>query len=283
MAKTVLKEARDSSIKSKRQTLAAPQAAQPLEVFEEGDYRRVNIDDIEPNPDQPRKHFNKDRLQELAQSIKERGVLQPVIIEKGKGKTWMLAAGERRFRAAKLAGLNKIPAIITTKGDPAVVAIIENVQREDLNPIEEAEGYGRLVSEYNYTQKDLVEKIGKSKTRISSSLSLNKLPEEIKKEARTSSNYPRRLLEEIAKLKTPEEMIRLFKTVKDRSLKSDQVRKITSKRSVRTPAAIVSDRANTLLGALGKLDLGTIEQSEKLVLIGILQDLRNKLQKILDS
>ena len=136
---------------------------------------------VDPKSDQPRKYFNKESLEELANSIKENGLLQPILVrEYGEGR-YQIIAGERRFRASKLAGLTEIPAIILDKSDRAVaeIALIENIQREDLTPVEEAMAYKSLRDEYNLTQEELSDKIGKSRSTIANTLRLLDLPEEI--------------------------------------------------------------------------------------------------------
>ncbi len=136
---------------------------------------------VDPKGDQPRKYFDKDSLEELANSIRENGLLQPILVrEYGEGR-YQIIAGERRFRASKLAELAEIPAIVLDKSDRAVaeIALIENIQREDLNPIEEAMAYRSLAREYDMTQEELSEKIGKSRSAIANTMRLLELPEEI--------------------------------------------------------------------------------------------------------
>ena len=136
---------------------------------------------IDPKSDQPRKNFDKQSLEELASSIRENGLLQPIIVrEYGEGR-YQIIAGERRFRASKLAELTEIPAIIMNKDDrkAAEIALIENVQREDLNPIEEAMGFRALQEEYGLTQEELSSRIGKSRSAIANATRLLDLPEEI--------------------------------------------------------------------------------------------------------
>ena len=132
----------------------------------------VSMDLIHPNPEQPRKHFSEEELEDLKKSIAEYGVLQPVIVKKDNTGGYFLIAGERRFRAAKLAGLSKIPAVIKdfSDRDAAVIAVVENVQREDLSFIEEAWAYKKLLDEYGLTQGELASKIGKKQSTISNKL-----------------------------------------------------------------------------------------------------------------
>ena len=136
---------------------------------------------VDPKSDQPRKYFDKDALEELSESIKENGLLQPILVrEYGEGR-YQIIAGERRFRACKLAELTEIPAIVLDRDDKAAaqIALIENIQREDLNPLEEAMAYRALKEEYDMTQEELSERIGKSRSAIANSLRLLDLPDEI--------------------------------------------------------------------------------------------------------
>lgn len=187
------------------------------EQFVEGTFLRIEINQISPDPDQPRKYFNPERLSELSKSIKQNGVLQPILVRRdSKAKIW-LVAGERRYRAAQLAGLDVIPATLTT-GDPIEIALIENIQRENLKPVEEAEALARLMNHHKYRQEDLAKVIGKARSTVAETLSLNRLPEGIKEECRRADNFSRRLLIEVAKQKTPEKMVSLFRKAKERNI-----------------------------------------------------------------
>ena len=140
----------------------------------------LNINRIEPNKNQPRKEFNEDALQELADSIKQFGVIEPLVVVKRKGY-YELIAGERRWRAARLAGLKEVPVVIKDYDDQQIVeiALIENIQREDLNPIEEAHAYERLIHEFNLTQDEVAERVSKSRTTVTNALRLLKLTEKV--------------------------------------------------------------------------------------------------------
>lgn len=142
----------------------------------------VDINKIEPNENQPRKAFNEDALQELADSIKQHGLIEPLIVQKGKKGFFSIIAGERRWRAARIAGLKKVPVVVKEYNDQEVmeIALIENIQREDLNPIEEAEAYQRLIEEYQLKQDELAEKVSKSRVAITNSLRLLKLDERVR-------------------------------------------------------------------------------------------------------
>ncbi len=139
------------------------------------------IDEISPNPLQPRKYFDDERLEELTQSIKENGVLQPVIVQKT-DTGYELIMGERRWRASKKAGLKKIPAIVRTATNTESLkwALVENVNRQDLNPIEEAEAFSKLANEYGLTQDKIGQAMGKSRATVANTLRLLKLPRKIK-------------------------------------------------------------------------------------------------------
>ena len=167
-------------------------------VFKNENSNEINIENIEPCSFQPRTEFNQEALETLAQSIKEKGILQPLLLRK-KGEKYEIIAGERRWRAAKLAGLKVVPAVIKnlTDSETLEIALIENLQRENLSAIEEAEGLNRLMSEYEYTQEVIAKVIGKSRSHIANTLRLLSLPDEIKqmiKENKLSAGHARTLV-----------------------------------------------------------------------------------------
>ena len=140
----------------------------------------VKVTAIEPNREQPRKDFNEEAMEELAESMKVYGVLQPLLVQK-KGDYYEIIAGERRWRAAKLAGLKEVPVVIReyTKQQTMEIALIENVQREDLNPIEEAKAYQRLIQEFELKQEEIAARVGKNRVTITNSMRLLKLDERV--------------------------------------------------------------------------------------------------------
>ena len=140
----------------------------------------LKVNQIEPNREQPRKNFDEDALQELADSIKKHGIIQPLVVQK-KGEYYEIIAGERRWRAAKIAGLKHIPAVIKDYSEQEMVeiALIENIQRQDLNPIEEAMAFKQLMQEYDLKQDELAERVSKSRTAVTNSMRLLKLPQKI--------------------------------------------------------------------------------------------------------
>ena len=149
-------------------------------VEEKGTEKLVRITKVEPNREQPRKNFDEDALQELADSIKQFGLLQPILVQDRK-TYYEIIAGERRWRAAKLAGLKEVPVIVKTFTEQEIVEIslIENIQREDLNPIEEAQAYKRLLTEFKLTQDEVAERVSKSRTTVTNSMRLLKLDEKV--------------------------------------------------------------------------------------------------------
>lgn len=157
------------------------------------------INEIIPNRDQPRKTFDEAALEELAQSIKQHGVLQPLLVRPIPSGGYQLVAGERRWRACRMAGLNKVPVVIKelTDTETMEIAIIENLQREDLNPIEEAEGLQALIDKCGYTQEEVAVSVGKSRPAIANSLRLLRLPQEVRdmtKNGEISAGHARALL-----------------------------------------------------------------------------------------
>jgi ParB family chromosome partitioning protein len=142
----------------------------------------LDIERIRPSKQQPRKFFNEEALRELSASIKEKGVLQPIIVSRAGDGSFNLIAGERRWRAATLAGLKRIPALIknVSSTDSLEIALIENIQREDLNPVETAEAFDRLMKDFDLTQEEVSEKVGKERATVANYLRLLRLPDEVK-------------------------------------------------------------------------------------------------------
>lgn len=177
---------------------------------------KIPVDQIKPSPYQPRQSFDEEQLNSLASSIKRKGVLQPILVQKISENSYQLIAGERRLRASEIAGLKEIPAIISefSSEDQLEIAILENVQRENLNPVEEAEGYKRLIEEFHHTQEELSEIIGKSRSHISNVMRLLTLPDEVKqmvKEGKLSFGHARALV-------TSDDTIRLAREITNKSL-----------------------------------------------------------------
>ena len=193
-------------------------------------FQLIPISLIAPNIDQPRKTFNTETIEELADSIREKGVLQPIIVKKKSDGAFELVCGERRFRAAALCGLSEVPAIIKDVADEDFLewALIENIQREDLNPIEEAEAYQRLVEERKISQEEVAKRVGKNRVTVTNTLRLLRLPQEVKQylaEGRLSAGHARALLG----LLTPEHQRQMAKRIVEENLSVRQVEAIVNR------------------------------------------------------
>lgn len=170
-----------------------------IDTEEKDVIKEIKITEIEPNKSQPRKNFDADKLEKLAESIKTHGVIQPIIVKKMDLGFYQIVAGERRWRAARLAGLKEIPVIIKDyeKREIIEIALIENLQRQDLNPIEESEAYQNLIDEFHLTQEEISTRVGKSRSAIANSLRLLNLSEPLKQlliEDKISSGHARAIL-----------------------------------------------------------------------------------------
>lgn len=159
----------------------------------------LRLSEIEPNKDQPRIHFDEETLQELAESISTHGLLQPIVVRPMIGGTYQIVAGERRWRACRIAGINTVPVIIKSLDDKETMelALIENLQRMDLNPVEESKGYARLLKEFELTQDEVAERVGKSRSAVTNALRLLNLPDDMLNalaEGKISAGHARTLL-----------------------------------------------------------------------------------------
>jgi ParB family chromosome partitioning protein len=226
----------------------------------------LEVEKIRTSPLQPRGSFNPDKLEELADSIKEKGIIQPIIVRK-MDKGYEIVAGERRLIAAKKIGLSLIPAILAenlSREGTLEISIIENIQREDLNPVDEAKGYRRLMDEFGLTQEDLCKKVGKGRTTISNTLRLLNLPEEIQLyiiSGKLSEGHARALLS----LDSNEQRIILSKEIIDKGLSVREIeervygkRKIRAKRLKRVypQLQLIEDKLKQHLGTSVKLVKG---------------------------
>lgn len=189
-----------------------------VENAQKDDIVEINLSELRSNPYQPRQTFDQEKLQELADSIKEFGVLEPIIVKKSV-KGYEIVAGERRKKASELAGLEKIPAIIKDFSEEEMmqIALLENVQREDLNAIEEAEAYSKLLKMLNTTQEELGRRLGKSRSHITNMLGLLRLPEVVKKDVK-DGNISVGHAKVLSKLESDEQILSLAKKIKDDSI-----------------------------------------------------------------
>lgn len=187
----------------------------------------ISLSDIKPNPFQPRRIFDEEKIEELAQSIKEHGVFQPIILKKVK-QGFIIVSGERRFRAAQRVGLSTIPSIVRQYEESKVaeIALAENLQRENLTPIEEAEAYKVVMNNLKLTQAELAVKIGKSRSHVTNTLGLLNLPEEVQQmllQSQISMGHARAL----SKLEDPKQIIKLAHRIIDKQLSVRQIEELT--------------------------------------------------------
>ena len=217
----------NKNVKSAKPSVKADEkkAAPKEEILEAGPIM-VKINKVEPNREQPRKDFDEDALMELADSIKQFGVLQPILVQKKKDY-YEIIAGERRWRAAKLAGLKEVPVIIRnyTEQEIVEISLIENIQREDLNPIEEAQAYKRLLTEFHLKQDEVAERVSKSRAAVTNSIRLLKLNEDVQRmvvDEMISTGHARALLA----VENPEEQYNLAQRIFDEKLSVRDVEKL---------------------------------------------------------
>jgi len=205
-------------------------------ILKDEAYAELDIEQIKPNPLQPRQKFDKESIEELARSIKESGVLQPIIVAPD-GKTYKIIVGERRWRAAQKAGLKKIPSLIRPipETQQLETSLVENLQRENLNPLEIALSYQRMIQELNYTQQETAEKVGKDRTSVANYLRLLKLPKEIQDNlaaGKISMGHARALIS----LEGPELQISLYRQIIQENLSVRAVEKLIHKHKKSPPS-----------------------------------------------
>ena len=222
----------------------APPPASASEASAKGGVREVEIARIRPNPNQPRSHFDEDALAELANSIAERGVLQPILLRPNGQEAFEIIAGERRWRAAQRAGLHVIPAVVrdgVDEEETAELALIENIQREDLNAIEEAEGYRQLINRYGHTQEAIAQIVHKSRSHVANLLRLLDLPEFVRQSLmRGDINMGH--ARAVAAAPDPEELTREI-VRKGLSVRQAEAR---AKRAKKTPGELVLDKSRAI-------------------------------------
>lgn len=202
---------------------------------------KLKINQVEPNRNQPRKNFDEEALQELAESIRQFGVLQPLIVQE-RGDYYEIIAGERRWRAAKLAGLKEIPVVIRKMNEQEImeISLIENIQRENLNPIEEAEAYKRLLTEFGLKQEEVAERVSKSRTAVTNSMRLLKLDERVRQmviDGMLSTGHARALLA----VEDPDEQFRAASRVFNEKMNVREVEKLVKNIGKERPAKKTED------------------------------------------
>lgn len=224
----------------------------------------VKIEDIEPNPFQPRRTFPPEKLQELTQSIKTYGLLQPIMVRRS-GRGYQLVVGERRLLACKSLGWKTITATIKELGDSAMatIALIENLQREDLNYIEEAEGYARLMAQFNLTQEVLAQRMGKSQSTIANKLRLLRLPESVKK-ALLHEKLTERHARALLKIESEELQQKVVQEIIDKSLTVNQT-EIRIERLLGRETSPTSKKLHRAVVRDFRIFLNTIREAVKII------------------
>jgi ParB family chromosome partitioning protein len=241
----------------------------------------VPIDQIHPNANQPRRFIDPQGLDELTESVRARGILQPIIVKRD-GSGFMIMAGERRYRAAKAAGLQAMPAIVRDD-DPNEIALIENLQREDLTALEEAEGLGAMVARYGYTHQALAQLLHKSRPYVSNMLVLTRLPAEVKAEIHRYPAISREILMAIARQGSEEDMLKLWRRVKLANL---SVHKFRQSRRTDDSAAAANDvmaAARRLNRRLRGCDVHAIGEADRKKLGRVLRRTRKRVELALAS
>jgi ParB family chromosome partitioning protein len=216
-----------------------------LKEAEEGQVKIVNITKIEPNREQPRRNFDEEALEELAESIRQFGLLQPILVH-DKKTYYEIVAGERRWRAAKKAGLKEIPVIIKelTEQEIVEISLIENIQRENLNPIEEAQAYKRLLTEFNLKQEEVAERVSKSRTAVTNSMRLLKLSDSVQQmviDNMITTGHARALIT----IEDPEQQYEVAKRIFDEKLNVRDVEKLVKNlnKPVKEKKAVTADKS----------------------------------------
>ncbi|MBO5037227.1 MAG: ParB/RepB/Spo0J family partition protein [Clostridia bacterium] len=206
-------------------------------TVEEGQVTFVGISEVEPNKSQPRKFFDKEKIAELSTSIAEHGLLQPIIVRKV-GERYQIISGERRWRASRMAGLTEIPVIVKDIDDKTAleIGLIENLQREDLNAVEEAKGYRTLIDEYGLTQEEIAKRVGKSRPVVANALRILALPQDVLDlvlAGKLTSGHARALLP-LMETYSPEKLLQLAKDIIDKDLTVRQIENLSKEKKDKT-------------------------------------------------
>jgi ParB family chromosome partitioning protein len=245
----------------------------------------VAVASVEPNPEQPRRHFAEDKLAELAASILERGLLQPIVVRRRAEGGYQLLAGERRFRAARLAGLDRLPAVVRDGGDALEIALIENLQREDLEPLEEAEALATLVERHGYSHREVADLLGKSRPYVSNTLALTRLPDAVKSDLHQEGRtFSREVLMGIARQPDAEAAVTLWKRLKLEAMSVRQFREERiSAAGRRSPIREVVLAARRLNRCLRRLERSQVESGDAGALGRALRRTRRLVERVTAS
>ncbi len=240
----------------------------------------IPIEQIHPNANQPRRFIDPQALEELTDSIRARGILQPIIVKRD-DEGFMIMAGERRYRAALRAGLRTMPAIVRDD-DPNEIALIENLQREDLTALEEAEGLGAMVARYGYTHQTLAQLLHKSRPYVSNMLVLTRLPAEVKAEIHRYPAISREILMAIARQGSETDMLKLWRRVKLANLSVHKFRESRQPDQAQSAAEVMA-AARRLNRKLRGLDPSALDQPEQKRLARVLRRTRKRVEQALSA
>lgn len=250
-----------------------------LPTYKKGKLYALKVDNLQPDQEQPRRSFDAESLQELALSIAKHGVLQPVIFRATAQGEVVLVAGQRRWQAARQAGLTAIPGVFSD-GEPSEIALVENLLRQDLTAIEEAEAIHKLKTTHDYQLEQLHGILGKSVSTLSEILSLIRLPAEIRDDCRADRRIARSTLLEISKMPDKEQMMDLYRQYRAKGLSREKLRQNARNQQANAPRPEIR-QVRSWTRRFGKFDVAQLADQERVVLKGELEKLHGQVQQML--
>jgi ParB family chromosome partitioning protein len=254
-----------------------------MATYEKNKLYMVSLAEIQADPTQPRKYFDPVALEELTASVRQHGIIEPVVCRQDPATGLVYnVAGERRCAAARLAGLTAVPAIFIDGGNSAEIALVENLLRQDLNPVEEAEALKRLMDDHAYPQEQLATIIGKAQSSISRSLSLNRLPREIRDRCRQDPTVPRNVLFEIAQKKQERSMLTQFQKYQDQQARIAAKEAGTAAapgQRKRTQAEVISGGIGATANKIGDLEFPDFSEEDRTMIIESMNFLKETLDE----
>jgi len=257
----------------------------PAQVYEKGKLYQIPITDFKQDPDQPRKVIDPETLAELATSIEKFGIIQPILFRDAGAGELYIVAGERRYQAAQQVGLTALPALLV-EGNHAEIALVENLQRQDLTSVEEAEALQRLMDEQNFTQDQLGGIVGKARTTVRDILTINRLPQAIRDECRGDRIISRQTLINIARKKQERGMITAYNTYRSKQQKAEEEEgKISTKPPRKDPndPAVVLEFMQKAAEKINNIDTTAWTNDEMESICAVFADLKNKIDGFLTS
>ena len=254
-----------------------------MATYEKNQLYQVPLAELQPDPTQPRKYMDPVALDELTASVTQMGIIEPVVCRQDPETNLVYTvAGERRCAAARKANLPTVPAVFIDGANFAEVALVENLLRQDLNPVEEAEALKRLMDDHAYIQDELAKIIGKSPATISEALSLNKLPKEIRDECRQDPSVPKNVLIEIARKKQERSMVTQFRKYRDRQARTTARQTTASTARTRTKLEALAGQIGAMQNKIGDLDFPALSTAEREMAREVLTSLKNTVDEALD-